>query len=155
MEATAGAKSVYFGAIVQFQVIGHAHCVAASLRNWVTFMSRGPDGNEMASILGLLSLFKRVSGTPAKSQGTRAYAVDLGTNVVSDAQIAKTLGMCVRAAVNAAHDLDPEKSARIVRVHLELSETSGNMSRLHIQTVGELGTKAKAGCCIDGRQHLV
>ena len=64
--------------------------------------------------------------------------------MVSDAQIAKTLGMCVRAAVNAAHDLDPEKSARIVRVHLELSETSGNMSRLHIQTVGELGTKAKA-----------
>ena len=109
----------------------------------------------MASILGLLSLFKRVSGTPAKSQGTRAYAVDLGTNVVSDAQIAKTLGMCVRAAVNAAHDLDPEKSARIVRVHLELSEISGSMSRLHIQTVGELGTKAKAGCSIDGRQFSI
>ena len=74
VEATAGAKSVYFGAIVQFQVIGHAANVAASLRNWVTFMSRGPDGDEMAPILGLLSLFKRVSGTPAKSQGTTAYA---------------------------------------------------------------------------------
>ena len=83
VESTAGAKDVYFGAFVHFQVIGHAHSVAAALRSWMAFMSRGPDGNEMASILGLLSLFRRVSGTPAKSQGTRAYAVDLGTNVVS------------------------------------------------------------------------
>ena len=29
------------------------------------------------------------------------------------------------------------------------------MSRLHIQTVGELGTKAKAGCSIDGRQFSI
>ena len=33
VESTAGAKSVYFGAIVHFQVIGHAHSVAAALRS--------------------------------------------------------------------------------------------------------------------------
>ena len=101
------------------------------------------------------SLFKRVNSTPAKSKGTFAYAVDLSTNVVSDALIAKVLGMCVRAAVNATHDLDPEKSAKIVRAYLELSKISGNQSKLHIQTVGELGTKAKAGCSIDGRQFSI
>ena len=74
---------------------------------------------------------------------------------MSDALLAKVLGMCVRAAVNASHDLDPEKSAKIVRVYLELCEISGNQSRLHIHTAGELGTKAKAGCSIDGRQFSI
>ena len=101
------------------------------------------------------SLFKRVNSTPVKSKGTFSYAVDLGSNVVSDALLAKTLGMCVRAAVNASHDLDPEKSAKIARVYLELCEISGNQSKLHIHTVGELGTKAKAGCSIDGRQYSI
>ena len=75
--------------------------------------------------------------------------------VVSDALLAKVLGMCVRAAVNASHDLDPEKSAKIARVYLELCEISGNQSKLHIHTVGELGTKAKAGCSIDRRQFSI
>ena len=83
------------------------------------------------------------------------YAVDLSTNVVSDALVAKALGMCVRAAVHASYDNDPDKSAKIVRVFLELNEVSGNQSRLHIHTVGELGTKAKAGCSIDGRQYSI
>ena len=101
------------------------------------------------------SLFKRVNSTPAKSKGTFAYAVDLSTNVVSDALLAKTLGMCVRTAVNASHNLDPEKSAKIARVYLELCEISGNQSKLHMHTVGELGTKAKAGCSIDRRQFSI
>ena len=140
---------------MQFQVIGHATNVAASMRNWVTFMSRGPDGGELATILGIMSLLKKVSGIPPKSRGTMAYAVDLGSNVITDALIAKALGMFVRAAVNASQDLDPAKSAKVVRVCLELSEVSGVMSRLHFHTVGELGTKAKAGCTIDGRQFNI
>ena len=96
VESTAGAKGVYFGAIVHFQVIGHAHSVAAALRSWMAFMSRGPDGNEMASILGLTSLFKRVSSTPAKSKGTYAYAVDLSTDVVSDALPRRSECACAR-----------------------------------------------------------
>ena len=107
-------------------------------------MSRDPFGGEMASILGIMSLFKKVNGIPTKALGTTAYAVDLCTGVVSDALLAKALGMFVRAAVNASHDLDPAKSAKVVRVCFELSEVSGTMSKLHFNTSGELGTKAKS-----------
>ena len=140
---------------MQFQVIGHAANVAISMRNWVKFMSRDPFGGELATILGIMSLLKKVSGIPPKSRGTMAYAVDLGSNVITDALIAKALGMFVRAAVNASQDLDPAKSAKVARVCLELSEVSGAMSRLHFHTVGELGTKAKSGCTIDGRQFNI
>ena len=155
VETTPGAKGVHFGAFVQFQVIGHAANVAISMRNWVKFMSRDPFGGELATILGIMSLLKKVNGIPAKALGTTAYAVDLGTGMVSDALLAKALGMFVRAAVNASHDLDPTKSAKVVRVCFELSEVSGTMSKLHFNTSGELGTKAKSGCMIDGRQFII
>ena len=62
--------------------------------------------------------------TPPKSQVTFAYATDLGTNVVSDALVAKVYEAFKHSAVHASYDGDPEKSAKIVRVFLELSEVS-------------------------------
>ena len=59
---TAGAKGVYFGAFVHFQVRGHSQSVAAAMRGWVTFVSKGPDGSEMPLILGLPTIFKQVIG---------------------------------------------------------------------------------------------
>ena len=155
VETTPGAKNALFGAFVTFQVIGHATNVASSMRNWVKYMSRDPFGGEMAPILGIMTPFKKVNGIPAKALGTKAYAVDVGTGVVSDALLAKVLGMFKRAAFNASHDLDPAKSATVVRACFEFSEVSGNMSKLHFNTVGELGTKAKSGCSIDGKQFSI
>ena len=71
------------------------------MRGWITFVSRGPDGSEMSLLLGLPTVFKQVINTPPKSLGTFAYATDLGTNVVSDALVAKVYEMFKHSAVHA------------------------------------------------------
>ena len=133
VESTPGAKNALFGAFLTFQVTGHATSVAGAMRNWVKFMSTDPFGGEMTPILGILSPFKKVNGIPSKALGTKAYAVDLGPGVISDALLAKVLAMVKRAAFNAAHDQDPAKSATVARVCFEFSEVSGNTSKLHSQ----------------------
>ena len=122
------------------------------MRNWVKFVSVGTDGAEMTPIMGIVSPFKKVNGIPPKTLGTTAYACDLGTGLISDALLAKVLAMVKHAALNAAHDQDPAKSATVVRICFEISEVSGNQSKVHFQTKGELGTKAKQGGLIDGKQ---
>ena len=66
--------------------------------------------------------------------------------------ISAASGPRVRGCLHAPRYFGPYP---VVRVYLELCEISGNQSRLHIHTVGELGTKAKAGCSIDGRQFSI
>ena len=75
----------------------------------------------------------------------------MGEGVITDAQINKTVIAVHNAADNAAVDGDEGKKAKVMGVLLLLDTASGQMSKMHIVSQGELGLKARTSFAFDGK----
>ena len=106
-----------------------------------------PEDQEVMGFKQVLSV-----GKPAAvGKGEHLYSMDMGDELIPDAQAYKSVVAAFKAAENASVDGDTWKQAKVVKMALELSTASGQMSRLHMVTRGEIGLKARTGLAFNGK----
>ena len=106
-----------------------------------------PEDQEVMGLKQVLSV-----GKPGPvNKGEYLYSLDMGDEVVTDAQAYKTVVAASKAAENASVDGDTWKQAEVMKVSLELATTSGQMSKFHMVTRGEIGLKARMGLTFNGK----
>ena len=141
-----------YGGIVTFPVYGSANWASYTLQNVLATVADADQTTvENLRVLGQPTVFAVDKISTALGENEHQYTIDLGDGVITDAQINKTVIAAHSAADNAAVDGDEGKKAKVVGVHLHLETASGQMSKLHIVSRGELGLKARTSIAFDGK----
>ena len=141
-----------YGGIVTFPVYGSANWASCTLQNVLTTIAEADQTTvESLRVLGQPRVFAVDKISSALGENEHQYTVDLGEGVITDAQINKTVIAVHNAADNAAVDGDEGKKAKVMGVHLLLEAASGQMSKMHIVSQGELGLKARTSIAFDGK----